>query len=62
MKNLSTSNMVQTAHIFYSKRRKIMDFFLLLNKMSAIRAGINKTLVRIAYRENPNQTASSEAA
>ena len=53
--------MVQTAHIFYSKRRKIMDFFLLLNKMSAIRAGINKTLVRIAYREDPNQIASSEA-
>ena len=52
MKNLSTSNMVRTAHIFYSKYRKIMDLFLLSNKMSAIWAGINKMLVKIAKRED----------
>ena len=35
-------------------------FFLFSNKMLAIRAGILKMLVRIANREDPDQTASSE--
>ena len=35
--------------------------FLFSNKMLLIRAGIHKMLVRIANREDPNQTASSEA-
>ena len=35
--------------------------FLFLNKMVAFRAGIHKMLVRIANREDPDQTASSEA-
>ena len=37
------------------------SLFLFLNKMLVIRAGIRKMLVRIAYREDPDQTASSEA-
>ena len=36
-------------------------FSLFFNKMSAIRAGIHKMLVGIANREDPDQTASSEA-
>ena len=35
--------------------------FMFLNKMLFIRAGIHKMLVRIANREDPDQTASSEA-
>ena len=35
--------------------------FLFSNKLSVIRAGIHKMLVRIANREDPDQTASSEA-
>ena len=36
--------------------------FLLSDKMLVIRAGTHKMLVRIANREDPDQTASSEAA
>ena len=35
--------------------------FLFSNKLLAIRAGVHKMLVRIANREDPNQTASEEA-
>ena len=35
--------------------------FLFSNKILVIRAGIHKMLVRIANRENPDQTASSES-
>ena len=35
--------------------------FLFSNKMLIIRAGIHKMRVRIAHREDPDQTASSEA-
>ena len=35
--------------------------FLFSTKMVVIRAGINNMLVRIANREDPDQTASSEA-
>ena len=34
---------------------------LFLDKMLVFRAGIHKILVRIANREDPDQTASSEA-
>ena len=42
---------------------KIANTFLFLftNKMLVFRAGIHKILVRIANREDPDQTASSEA-
>ena len=36
-------------------------FFLFLNKMLVLRAGIQEILVRIANREDPDQTASLEA-
>ena len=35
-------------------------FFLFSNKMLVFRAGIYKILVRIANREDPDQTASSD--
>ena len=38
-----------------------MFLFLFLNKMMVIRAGIQKMLLRIANRADPDQTASSEA-
>ena len=42
---------------------KISNTFLFLfsNKMLVVRAGIFKMLVRTAIREDPDQTASSEA-
>ena len=48
---------------FYGKCSKILNTFLILfsNKMLIFRAGIHKILVRIANREDPDQTASSEA-
>ena len=36
-------------------------FFLFSNKILVNRAGIHKMVVRIANREDPDQTASSEA-
>ena len=44
------------------KCSKISNTFLFLfsNKMLVFRAGIYKMLVRIANREDPDQTASSE--
>ena len=47
----------------YGKSSKILNTFLFLfsTKMLVIRDGINKMLVRIANREDPDQTASSEA-
>ena len=47
----------------YGKCYKISNTFLFLfsNKMLVFRAGIYKFLVRVANREDPNQTASSEA-
>ena len=43
---------------------KILNTFLFLfsNKMLVIKAGIHKILVRIANREDPDQTISSEAS
>ena len=49
----------------YGKRSKISNTlpFLFSNKikMLVIRTGIHKILARIANREDPDQTASSEA-
>ena len=48
---------------WYSKCSKITNtfLFLFLNEMMIIRVGIHKMLVRRANREDPDQTASSEA-
>ena len=45
------------------KRSKISNTFLFLfsNRMWVIKAGIHRMLVRIANREDPDQTTSSEA-
>ena len=45
------------------KCSKILNTFLFLfsTKMLVITAGIHKTLVRIANKGDPDQTASSEA-
>ena len=45
------------------KCSKISNIFLILfsNKMLVFRAGIHKFLVRVANREDPDQTASLEA-
>ena len=52
-------------HVFmnYFACSKISNTFLFLfaSEMYVIRAGIHKMLIRIANRENANQTASSEA-
>ena len=47
----------------YGKCSKISHTFLFLisNKLLVFRAGIHEMLVRIADREDPDQTASSEA-
>ena len=46
----------------YNKCSKILNIFhFLLSTMLVIRDGIDKMLVRIANREDPDQTASSEA-
>ena len=47
----------------YGKCSKISNtfLFLFLNKMIVTRAGIHKLLFRLANREDPDQTASSEA-
>ena len=45
---------------FYGKCSKILNnfHFLFTNEMLVIRTGIHKMLVRIANREDPDQTAS----
>ena len=47
----------------YGKCSKILNIFVFLffNKILVIRTGIHKMHVRIANREDPDQTASSEA-
>ena len=47
----------------YGKCSKILNtiLFLISTKMFVIRDGVHKMLVRIANREDPDQTASSEA-
>ena len=50
-------------YLYYGKCSKISNTFLFLfsNKMLVFRPGIHKILVRVANREDPDQTASSEA-
>ena len=50
-------------HVQYGKGSKIYNNFLLLSsdKMLVISTGFHKMLVRIPNREDPDQTASSEA-
>ena len=52
------------AHANYGQCLKISNkfHFRFLTKMLVIRAGIHKMLIRIANREDPNQTASSSEA
>ena len=45
----------------YGKCSKFLNIFLFSNKMLVIKTGIHRMLVRIANREDPDQTASSEA-
>ena len=54
---------LQKTKLEYGKCSKISNTFLFLfsNKMLIFRAGIHKMLVGIANREDPDQTASSEA-
>ena len=40
---------------------RILSFFFVSNKILAVRVRTNKMLVRIANREDPDQTASGEA-
>ena len=49
--------------LIYGKCSKISNTFLFpfSNKMLVFRAGIHKMLVKIANREDPDQTASLEA-
>ena len=53
--------MGQFRRFWYGKCSKFSNtlLFPFSNKLVAIRAGINKMLVRIANREDPNQTALS---
>ena len=57
------SNWLRWAKTCSGKCSKISNTFLFLfsNKMLVIRAGIYNVLVRKANREDPDQTASSEA-
>ena len=63
--NTAAYNVKNQSHVVYGNCFKISNNlpFLVSNKLSVIRAGIPKILVRIimANREDPDQTASSEA-
>ena len=52
-----------TDESIYCKCSKILNAFLALfsDKVFVFRAGIHKMIIRIANREDPDQTASSEA-
>ena len=51
--------------LYYTCTKKVFKilntFLIVLKKMLVIRAGSHKMLIRIANREYPDQTASSEA-
>ena len=53
----------KTKSELYTKCSKILSTFLILflNKILVFKAGIHKMLVRVANREDPDQTASSKA-
>ena len=57
------THFLTTFYVLYGKCSKISNtfHFLFSTKMLVIRAGIYKMIVRIANREDPDQTASSEA-
>ena len=59
----AVSNVTLVFLELYGKCSKILNFFplLFLNKMLVFRAEIHIMLDRIANREDPGQTASSEA-
>ena len=59
----STSSCLQIKKVVYGKCSKISNTYLFLfsNKMLVFKAGIHKLLVRVANREEPDQTAFSEA-
>ena len=56
-------SLIRPISVIYGKCSKISNTFLFLfsNKMLVFRAGIHKFLVRVANRDDPDQTASSEA-
>ena len=60
---VSKYRMIEGSWNDYRKCSKISNAFLFLfsNTTLLIRAGIHKMLVRIANREDPDQTAASEA-
>ena len=72
--NVLKSNSIQQQHLkqtsknaYVSSKVNFLKFqtpylFLFSNKMLVFRAGINKILVRIANREDLDQTASSGSA
>ena len=55
--------LAEASNLRYGKCSKISNtfLFLFLNKILVFWAGIHKMLVRIANREDPDQTASLEA-
>ena len=57
----SVTTILITFSVEAQERSKIWNTFLFLlsTKLSVIRAGIHKLLVKIANREDPDQTASS---
>ena len=57
------NNVVQPSVLATGNIRKVQNTFLFLfsTKMLVIRAGIHKKLVRIANREDSDQTASSRS-
>ena len=63
LKILNSGIILKTFTHAYGKCSKILNTFLFLfsNKMVVIKAGINKMIVIIANREDPDQTASTDA-
>ena len=61
--NAAFSTLLKLCHSYMVNVPKISNTFLFLfsNKKRVIRAVIHKMPVRIANREDPDQTASSEA-
>ena len=63
LRNKKIIFLLRTLSKVLGKCSKVLNTFLYLssNKMLGIRARIHKMCVRIANREDPGQTASSEA-
>ena len=60
---LTLGSLYATSDCKYSNCPKIVNTFLIMfsNKLLVIKAGILKSIVRLANREDPDQTAASEA-